>query len=60
MEKAEQTAHDILSKNLDKLHLLSKALLDKEMIDSREVDEIIGRSPGTAEEVEKPVPTPDN
>lgn len=58
IEDAEQVAKNVLSKNLDKLHELAKALLEREIIDSREVDEIIGRSPGSAEEVARPVPTP--
>ena len=59
VEKAEVTATKILSDNLDKLHALSAALLEKEIIDSNEIDEIIGRSSGTEEAVEKPAPTPE-
>lgn len=58
IEKSETVARDILSKNIDKLHELSKALLEKEIIDSQEVDEIIGRPSGDAEPVEAPAPTP--
>ena len=58
IEQAEKTAFEILNKNLDKLHELAKALLEREIIDSREVDEIIGRPPGAPEEIEQPVPTP--
>jgi cell division protease FtsH len=58
IEKSETVARDILSKNIDKLHKLSKALLEKEIIDSQEVDEIIGRPSGDAEPVETPAPTP--
>jgi cell division protease FtsH len=58
IEEAEQVAKNILSKNLDKLHELSKALLEKEIVDSAEVDRIIGRTPGTPEIVEQPVPAP--
>ena len=57
IEKAEQTAKNILSKQVDKLHDLAKALLEREIMDSREVDEIIGRAPGSAEEIVRPVPT---
>lgn len=57
--QAEAKATQILSDNLDKLHALSKALLEKETIDGCEVDEIIGRSSGTEETVEKPAPTPE-
>ncbi|MDF1543948.1 MAG: ATP-dependent zinc metalloprotease FtsH [bacterium] len=59
VEEGEKVAHDILSKHVDKLHLLAEALLEKEIVDSAEVDEIIGRSSGDAERVEKPVPTPE-
>ena len=34
------------------------ALLEKEMIDSAEVDRILGSSSGEGEEVEEPEPTP--
>ncbi|UCE25940.1 MAG: ATP-dependent zinc metalloprotease FtsH [Candidatus Zixiibacteriota bacterium] len=59
IEKAEDTARDILADNIDKLHDLAKALLDREIIDSREVDEIIGRASGDVEAKEKPAPTPE-
>ncbi len=59
VEKAEQKAHDILTKHIDKLHTLAKTLLEKEIVDSREVDAIIGRAPGDEEQVEVPVPTTD-
>jgi cell division protease FtsH len=58
IEEAGKTATNILSKNVDKLHVLAKALLEREIVDSREVDEIIGQSPTSPEQVEHPVPTP--
>jgi len=58
IENAEKTAKDILNKQVDKLHDLAKALLEREIMDSREVDEIIGRTPGSPEAVVRPVPTP--
>jgi len=58
IENAEKVAHGVLSKNLDKVHDLAKALLEREIVDSREVDEIIGRTPGSAQEIIRPVPTP--
>ena len=58
LEKAEQTAHDIITEHLDKLHKLADLLLEKEMVDSYEIDVIIGRSSGNAEEVEEPAPEP--
>ncbi len=57
IENAEKTAKDILSKQVDKLHDLAKALLEREIMDSREVDVIIGRAPGSPEAVVRPVPT---
>ena len=59
IERAEETARDILEANRDKLNTLAETLLEKEAVDSREVDRIIGRSPGDAEEVEAPAPTPE-
>ncbi|NOY88922.1 MAG: ATP-dependent metallopeptidase FtsH/Yme1/Tma family protein [FCB group bacterium] len=58
--KAEKTARDILTKHTDKLHALAKALLEKEIVDSHEVDVIIGRSSGDMEPTGKPVPTPES
>jgi cell division protease FtsH len=58
IEKAETVAGDILKKNEDKLHALAKALLEKEIVDGREVDIIIGRPSSDAETVEEPLPTP--
>ena len=54
---AETMARKLLAANLDKLHLLAKALLEREIIDGREVDEIIGRTSGNVEPVIAPVPT---
>jgi cell division protease FtsH len=59
IEDAETKAKEILEEHLDKLHALAKALLEREILDSREVDEIIGRSSGEEEAVERPVPTPE-
>ncbi len=58
VENAEAKATQILSENLEQLHALSAELLEKEILDSSEVDEIIGRSSGT-EAKEKPAPTPE-
>jgi cell division protease FtsH len=55
IQKAESAARDILSRNLDKLHKLAETLLQKEIIDSREVDIILGRISGDAEPVAAPV-----
>jgi cell division protease FtsH len=60
IKKAEDVARDILQKNLDKLHILAEALLEKEIIDGGEVDKIIGKSSGDVEPVKDPTPTPKN
>ena len=57
IENAEKVAADIISKNIDKLHALAAALLEREIIDSKEVDEIIGRSSGDPEKTKEPVKT---
>ena len=57
IENAEKVAADIISKNIDKLHALAAALLEREIIDSKEVDEIIGRSSGDTEKTKEPVKT---
>ncbi|MEA1981554.1 MAG: ATP-dependent zinc metalloprotease FtsH [candidate division Zixibacteria bacterium] len=57
--KAEKTADDILTKHLDKLHELSSRLLEKETVDSSEVDEIIGKESGDTEEIKQPEPSPE-
>jgi cell division protease FtsH len=58
VERAETRARQILRDNLEKLHQLAKALLEREIIDGREVDEIIGRGSGDAAPVIAPFPTP--
>ncbi|UCD65192.1 MAG: ATP-dependent zinc metalloprotease FtsH [Candidatus Zixiibacteriota bacterium] len=58
IESAEETARGILTENVDKLHELAKALLEREIVDSKEVDEIIGRAAGDVEPREQPTPTP--
>ncbi|HUV31769.1 MAG TPA: ATP-dependent zinc metalloprotease FtsH [Acidobacteriota bacterium] len=55
---AEDTARRILTEHLDKLHKLASALLEKEIIDGREVDEIIGKASGESEPTPESVPTP--
>ena len=42
LKKAEKTAEDILRKNIDKLHKLASALLERETISGEEMDEILG------------------
>lgn len=60
IKKAEDVARDILQENLDKLHILAEALLEREIIDGNEVDKIIGKSSGDVEPVKEPTPTPKN
>ena len=60
IKKAEDVARDILQENLDKLHILAEALLEREIIDGNEVDKIIGKSSGDIEPVKEPTPTPKN
>ena len=58
IEQAEETARRILKGNMDKLHKLAKTLLEKEVMDSHEVDEIISARPGDAEPVINPAQAP--
>lgn len=60
IKESEDRARNILKENLDKLHMLAKALLEREILDSREVDEILGRNPGDTEKVPEPAPSPEN
>jgi len=59
VEHAENRAREILKDNIDILHLLANALLERETIDSADVDKILGRTPGSKEPVGKPAPTPE-
>ncbi|RME22077.1 MAG: ATP-dependent metallopeptidase FtsH/Yme1/Tma family protein [Candidatus Zixiibacteriota bacterium] len=58
IDNAEATARKILTEHIDKLRTLAERLLEKEIVDSAEVDEIIGRSPGDTEPVTEPEPAP--
>jgi len=42
--EAEETALNLLRNNMDKLHKLAKALLEKEILDGSEIDAIIGEN----------------
>jgi len=59
IEDAERAVKKILRDNIDKLHALAKALLDREILDSHEVDIIIGRAGGDQAKVTQPVETPE-
>jgi len=58
IEVAEGTARKILQDNMDKLRRLAEALLEKEIMDSAEVDKVIGAAPDNIEPVESPESTP--
>ncbi|MCK4460418.1 MAG: ATP-dependent zinc metalloprotease FtsH, partial [candidate division Zixibacteria bacterium] len=60
IESAEDTARDILRANIERLHKLARALLEKEILDGSEVDVILGESEGDAQPVEPPISTPEN
>jgi len=59
VERAEKVASDIVKTHVDKLHKLAEALLEREIVTSIEVDDIINGSAGDAEEIEEPAPTPE-
>ncbi|HVP07501.1 MAG TPA: ATP-dependent zinc metalloprotease FtsH [Candidatus Acidoferrum sp.] len=58
VDAAEATAKRILTEHIDKLHQLAKTLLEREIVDGREVDEIIGRASGDMEPIVQPAPAP--
>ncbi len=43
VEKAARTAERLIQENLDKLHALAKALLEREMLDGNEIDAILSQ-----------------
>ena len=55
IQRAESAARNILSVNVDKLHKLAEMLLQKEIMDGREVDVLLGRISGDPEPVAAPV-----
>ena len=57
LERAEDTAKRIVKEHLDKLHKLAAMLLEKEIIDGKDVDEVIGRTGGSFEPAAAPAPT---
>lgn len=59
LREAETTATDLLKANLDKLAILAEALLEKEILDSEEIDSLLREMDGgniaeTAEESDRP------
>ena len=59
VEEAEQKATELLKVNLDKLHKLAQALLDKEILDGNEIDRIIGSTDDESESVPEVAPQTD-
>ncbi len=52
--EAEETARDILTRNIDKLHLVAETLLEKETLSGTELDRLLGISEnGRKESVEE-------
>jgi len=45
---AQKKTHDLITDNLDKLHEMANALLEKETLDSNDIDRIMGRPGETA------------
>jgi len=54
IEKGEDTARKILTDNMDRLHKLANLLLEKELVDSQEIDMSIGSVADDTEPVETP------
>jgi cell division protease FtsH len=59
VEEAEETATRLLSDNVEKLHRLAEALLEKEIIDGNEIDDIINPPDGKSEETPEKAPQSD-
>lgn len=59
VEEAEDKAMDLLKGNMDKLHALAKALLEKEILDGSEIDKIIGTKDGEPEPAPEKAPQGD-
>ena len=59
VEEAERKATELLAENIDKLHALAKALLEKEILDGNEIDEIIGNKKDQPESTPEKTPQSD-
>ncbi len=57
--EAEEKATKLLEKNIDKLHLLAKALLEREILDGDQIDEIINPTSDQSESVTEKTQQPD-
>jgi cell division protease FtsH len=59
LDHAYTQTHELLTDNMDKLHLMAEALLQYETIDSQQIDDIMqGRRPGPPADWDNPAPTP--
>jgi cell division protease FtsH len=61
LDRAYASSKQLLTDNMDKLHLMAEALLQYETIDARQIDDIMqGRRPGPPADWDKPdiAPTP--
>ncbi len=59
VEEAERKATELLTDNMDKLHALAKALLEKEILDGNEIDIIIGNKKDQPESTPEKTPQSD-
>jgi len=59
LDRAYARSKELLTTNIDKLHVMADALLLYETIDARQIDDIMaGREPGPPADWQKPGPTP--
>lgn len=57
--EAEKQATKLLEKNIDKLHLLAKALLEREILDGNQIDEIINPTSDQSKSIPEKTPQTD-
>jgi cell division protease FtsH len=59
LDRAYARSKDLLTTNIDKLHVMAEALLQYETIDARQIDDIMaGREPGPPADWQRPGSTP--
>ncbi|MGN6481676.1 MAG: ATP-dependent zinc metalloprotease FtsH, partial [Luteibacter sp.] len=59
LDRAYARSKELLTTNIDKLHVMAEALLQYETIDARQIDDIMnGREPGPPADWQKPGSTP--
>ncbi|MDD5087885.1 MAG: ATP-dependent zinc metalloprotease FtsH [bacterium] len=49
VERAEATAHEVLTREIERLHKLAKALIERESLDAHDIDEVLGLIPPSDE-----------